>query len=222
MDNPKIYPAIYKSVTGDERLYLNPIDYYYRDKWNKSNSSATSCHRLDKNITAEYLRNSKIKILSKEHSLLIQELARHAGYIWSPPSINVDGREYFYFHENKYISFNNNLDYPITEEIELPEPPSEATPEPVKVNTEWTDKHYNFNYKLSEKNIKDGHVRVDSYFVNRMWKLNSWDDTGAAFHSLKTLARIINSKNPLERELVALYQQVNSLCKLHGVDTSTL
>lgn len=88
--------------------------------------------------------------------------------------------------------------------------------------TEWTDKHYDFNYQLTKEDIEKGHVRVDAYFVNRMWKINQWDDTGAAFHVLKTLPRIANNKNPLKRELVALKKQFDLLCKMHGADDEDL
>lgn len=85
------------------------------------------------------------------------------------------------------------------------------------IKTEWTDKHYDFNYTLTEDDIEKGVIKIDPYFVNRMWKINSWDDTGAAFHSLKNYARISNGKNPLERDLTSLYKQVKRLCELHGV-----
>lgn len=84
--------------------------------------------------------------------------------------------------------------------------------------TTWTDKHYNFSYTLTESDIENGEIKIDPYFVNRMWRINSWDDTGAAFHSLKNYARICNGKNPLERDLKSLYQQVLRLCELHGVE----
>ena len=87
-----------------------------------------------------------------------------------------------------------------------------------KLGDEWTDKHYNNFYQLNEEDIKVGKIKVDAYFVNRMWKINQWDDTGAGFHIVKTLPRIANNKNPLKRELVALKKQVDILCKLHGVD----
>lgn len=83
--------------------------------------------------------------------------------------------------------------------------------------TEWTDKHYDFNYTLTEDDIENGVIKIDPYFVNRMWKINSWDDTGAAFHCLKNYARMSNRKNPLERDLTSLYKQVKRLCDLHGV-----
>lgn len=93
----------------------------------------------------------------------------------------------------------------------------EAVAHAEKLEDEWTDRHYDFNYQLSQEDIEKGSVRVDAYFVNRMWKINQWDDTGAAFHVLKTLPRIANNKNPLKRELVALKKQVDLLCKMHGV-----
>lgn len=82
----------------------------------------------------------------------------------------------------------------------------------------WTDKHYDNYYTLTEQDIEAGKIRLDAYIVNRSWKINSWDDTGAAFHLLKTLPRIANEKNDLERELTALYKQVKCLCKLHNVE----
>ena len=91
-----------------------------------------------------------------------------------------------------------------------------------KLEGEWTDKHYNNFYQLTEEDIKAGKIKVDAYFVNRMWRINSWDDTGAGFHILKTLPRIANNKNPLKRELVALKKQVDLLCKMHGVDDGGL
>ena len=85
-------------------------------------------------------------------------------------------------------------------------------------NSAWTDKHYDFTYTLTEEDIESGKIKIDPYFVNRMWRINSWDDTGAAFHSLKNYARICNGKNPLERDLKSLYKQVKRLCELHKVD----
>ena len=94
----------------------------------------------------------------------------------------------------------------------------ESQKEAKELECEWTDKHYNNFYQLTEEDIKSGQIKVDAYFVNRMWKINSWDDTGAGFHVLKTLPRIANNKNPLKRELMALKKQVDLLCKMHGVD----
>ncbi|AKA61221.1 hypothetical protein [Pseudoalteromonas phage H103] len=96
----------------------------------------------------------------------------------------------------------------------------DLTPD-VEIKSDWSDEHYNHFYQLSEEDIKAGKIKVDAYFVNRMWKINSWEDTGAGFHILKTLPRIANNKNSLKRELVALKKQVDILCKLHGVNDDT-
>lgn len=96
-------------------------------------------------------------------------------------------------------------------------------PEPFKFNfqtdavTEWTDKHYDNYYTLTEEDIEEGKIRIDAYFVNRMWKLNSIDDTGCAFHCLKTYTRMANGKNSMERELNALNGQLKRWAKLMNV-----
>lgn len=96
-------------------------------------------------------------------------------------------------------------------------------PEPFKLNfqtdavTEWTDKHYDNYYTLTEEDIEEGKIRIDAYFVNRMWKLNSIDDTGCAFHCLKTYTRMANGKNSMERELNALNGQLKRWAKLMNV-----
>ena len=83
---------------------------------------------------------------------------------------------------------------------------------------EWSDKHYDLDYTLTEEDIQSGKVRVDAYFVNRMWKINSWDDTGAGFHVLKTFTRMAQDKNDIKRELTAIVNQAKILAKLHGVE----
>lgn len=83
--------------------------------------------------------------------------------------------------------------------------------------TEWTDKHYDNYYTLTKEDIEEGKIRIDAYFVNRMWKLNSVDDTGCAFHCLKTYTRMANGKNSMERELNALNGQLKRWAKLMNV-----
>jgi hypothetical protein len=82
---------------------------------------------------------------------------------------------------------------------------------------EWTDKHYNFNYKLTEDEIKSGIVKLDVYKVSKVWRIGSKDDSGALWHSLKTIARF-GDKNPVEREIRALYEQVKGLARENGVE----
>lgn len=83
--------------------------------------------------------------------------------------------------------------------------------------SEWTDKHYDNKYQLSEENIKNGFINLDVYFVSKQWKIGSRDESGALWHCLKTIARF-GDKNSKEREIKALYAQIKCLAKLEGVD----
>jgi len=102
-------------------------------------------------------------------------------------------------------------------EIVAERPKSVALEKSGAIKSEWSDKHYNNYYQLSEKDIKEGKVKIDAYFVNKMWKLNEKDDTGALFHCLKTVARF-GDKNPIERDLNALDNQVKRMAELYGVE----
>ena len=81
---------------------------------------------------------------------------------------------------------------------------------------EHTSQHYDFDYKLSEADIKAGFIRLDPYFVSKQWKLGSKDESCIIFHSLKTIARF-GMKNNAEREIKALYVQAKALARLYGV-----
>lgn len=83
--------------------------------------------------------------------------------------------------------------------------------------TKYSQSHYDFDYVLTEKDIQAGSIRVDAYFVSKQWKLGSRDDSGALFHSLKTIARF-GDKNPIEREIKALYNQAKALARIYDVD----
>lgn len=85
------------------------------------------------------------------------------------------------------------------------------------VKSEWTDKHYDFTYKLSQEEIDKGEVKLDVYKVAKVWRTGSKDDSGALWHSLKTIARF-GDKNPVEREIKALYEQVKGLARENGVN----
>lgn len=78
---------------------------------------------------------------------------------------------------------------------------------------QWTDKHYNFNVDVSDKDT----LKVDPYFVSKTWKIGSKDESGALFHILKTISRF-GSKNTREREIKAIYKQIVRLAELEGVE----
>jgi len=81
---------------------------------------------------------------------------------------------------------------------------------PIK-SSEWTDKHYDhyYTHKLTPEEIESGVVKlkIDPYFVNSLWGLNSVEKSGAGFHCLKTLSRMPNNKNSLSREWDAMIGQ---------------
>jgi hypothetical protein len=84
----------------------------------------------------------------------------------------------------------------------------------------WTDKHYDFYYtkELTEKELtsKEVSIKIDPCFVSMHWELGSKDNTGVLFHNLKTIARW-GTKNDIEREIKALYNQTKRMAELHGV-----
>lgn len=82
---------------------------------------------------------------------------------------------------------------------------------------QWTDKHYDFTYTLTEKDIEQGSIKLDPYFISKQWKVGSKDDSGALFHILKTVARF-GDKNDIEREVKALHAQVLGVARSFGVE----
>lgn len=85
------------------------------------------------------------------------------------------------------------------------------------IEQEWTDKHYDNNYTLTQKDIERGFVKIDPYRVSKQWRLGSKDESGVLFHILKTVARF-GEKNSREREVKALYAQIKCLAEIEGVD----
>lgn len=77
--------------------------------------------------------------------------------------------------------------------------------------------HYNMYYTLTEKDIEAGKIKVDAYWVAKQWKTGSRDDSGALWHSLKTIARF-GDKNSKEREIKALYNQALALARIYNVE----
>lgn len=82
---------------------------------------------------------------------------------------------------------------------------------------EYSVNHYDFYYTLTENDIKQGKIKVDAYWVAKQWKTGSRDDSGALWHSLKTIARF-GDKNSKEREIKALYNQALALARIYSVE----
>lgn len=83
--------------------------------------------------------------------------------------------------------------------------------------TDWTDKHYDFFYKLTPQDIVRGEVKIDPYRVSKQWGLGAKDESGVLFHIVKTCARF-GGKNSREREIKALYAQIKCLADIEGVE----
>lgn len=77
--------------------------------------------------------------------------------------------------------------------------------------------HYDLYYTLTEKDIAAGKIKVDAYWVAKQWKTGSRDDSGALWHSLKTIARF-GEKNDKAREIKALYNQAIALARIYDVE----
>lgn len=71
--------------------------------------------------------------------------------------------------------------------------------------------HYNFTYKLTAKDIENGEIRVDPYFVASVWRFQ--DFTGCLFHILKTIARF-GRKNQTSREISSIVKTATRLEQL--------
>lgn len=116
-----------------------------------------------------------------------------------------------FLEKQRYVRYvNEGSDFP-----ELNVIPSDVGN--TKVKTEWTDEHYDVNYKLTPKDIENGYVRMDVYQVNKLWKINSSDPTGAGFHTLKCLGRLARNKNTKEREIKAMHGQIKRWAEIEGI-----
>lgn len=85
------------------------------------------------------------------------------------------------------------------------------------IKEECDTQHYNFTYTLTEKDLKNGFIRVDPYWVSNQWKLGEKDPSGCAFHILKTLARLFTKKgNTKTREIESIQKTAMRMEDIHG------
>jgi len=87
----------------------------------------------------------------------------------------------------------------------------------IRPKDSYTTDHYNMYYTLTDKDIEAGKIKVDAYWVAKQWKTGSRDDSGALWHSLKTIARF-GEKNDKAREIKALYNQAKALARIYDVE----
>lgn len=111
----------------------------------------------------------------------------------------------------------NNQQFPFQPVTDEPRRVDISTNTQPQLKTAYSSSHYDFDYVLTEKDIQEGKIRIDAYFVAKQWKTGSRDDSGALFHCLKTIARF-GDKNPIEREIKALYNQAKALGRIYNID----
>lgn len=126
---------------------------------------------------------------------------------WSLEEISCASEDYYIFSEN-------DLELVKREPLILEEHPLESYPDK---DGEYSLSHYNNYYILTEEDIEAGQIKVDAYWVAKQWKTGSRDDSGALWHSLKTIARF-GDKNSVDREIKALYNQAKALARIYKVD----
>jgi hypothetical protein len=137
----------------------------------------------------------------------------------APEGAEFYAMDYFRDHQGRWWDEEHDIWKPTLYTLEHLQKEKDYRKLPISIPeeaTQWTAKHYDNYYQLTPKDIEAGKVKIDAYFVNKLWQLNSKDDTGALFHCLKTIARF-GDKNPIERELNALHNQVKRMAELYGV-----
>jgi len=198
----KLLPIVIHTDTEEKFMHISTL-FDYGDNigvWEKLNGEKT-CVNINYNRWCNigyYTENAYI-ILSYEDYIDIMDI--------TDSTTETNGEE---TEENK----DHILDYNEPKELKQTINLLEKT-ENTKEN--WTDKHYNFDYTLTEQDVKLGKIKIDPYFVSNIWKLGEKDNSGILFHNLKTIARF-GDKNSIEREIKALYNQVKRLAELNNID----
>ena len=116
-----------------------------------------------------------------------------------------------------YESFGNNPMILLNTGDSVTEVPDWGDDISIRPKDNYSLDHYNMYYTLTENDIEAGKIKVDAYWVAKQWKTGSRDDSGALWHSLKTIARF-GEKNDKAREIKALYNQAIALARIYDVE----
>lgn len=172
--NETQFPYVGQNEKGINSFILSPSRLVSLDikDWNNPISHGISSnhifHREYKDITREYLANSKIRVESEEHGRSILELAERYGYKFQS---NVIGKKYFYFYDDEqtFGQHKETFDTHQNKEIFLPMPPAEVKEE--KPEEPDTFVLGNLNCKIVSKARQDEMVlNSTSYPVNEIVK----------------------------------------------------
>lgn len=165
------------------------------------------------------MKDMKFKVSSPEQSERLQNCLFELGLKWGSGDTSVlFTNSLFIYAISGCILQSNELEFfedHNSKEMDTEEFIKEHTKQDEEAKS--IDKHYSFDYTLSEQDIKKGNIKIDPYFVSNTWQLGAKDNTGVIFHCLKTLARF-GTKNDKVREITALYKQVKRLAELEGVE----
>jgi hypothetical protein len=119
----------------------------------------------------------------------------------------------YYLKETPWSYMKSRFE--IVEEDQFKLGPQEYVPDPEDEKL-IIDDHYSFNYTLTDKDREAGTIKVDPYFVSRLWNVGAKDPSGVIWHIFKTCARF-GDKNDKEREITAIYKSIKRLAELEGV-----
>lgn len=123
------------------------------------------------------------------------------------------------FGESPLVLFNINDEHTVDEDDTVVAKGSKQDVDKALGVTrdEYSLDHYDLYYTLTEKDIAAGRIKVDAYWVAKQWQTGGRDDSGALWHSLKTIARF-GEKNDKAREIKALYNQAIALARIYDVE----
>lgn len=154
-------------------------------------------------------------VLVKE--ILVKETTKPYDYIMEEPPYYSFKKEWLEEVEEEAFKVTSD-----TREMKVqtnPETTIELTEEEkvmlnIKPTSDYTTKHYDFKYYLTEEDISRGYIKLDPYFVGNEWKLGEKDPSGILGHDLKTIARF-GDKNSKRRESEALIKQSENLLRFY-------
>lgn len=194
----KFYRCIKECVDLGSGMYYNPTtNCFYGSDWCNDDSEACFKYNLSKVPDSKW--KFREDVLTIYNECLEEEMKQAA--------LQRD-----HFNESGY---SKEGDRELFDELK------ESLKECVEIKKErengWTDKHYDFKYQLTQKDLENGFIKLDPYFLAKEWKIGSKDDSGALWHCFKTIARF-GDKNPVEREVVAIYKQIKRMAEIYNID----
>ena len=111
------------------------------------------------------------------------------------------------FNEGEFEEVKEEIDFSVSS---IKDDKPSSTDLITSIVAEYTDKHYDFYYDLTEEELSNKRIKVDPYFVAKQWNLGEKDPSGCLFHIMKNSSRF-GVKNSAEREIKALKDIIKRL-----------